>query len=76
MTDRHDPSDADISVMVDVARSAGTMLSADKQARLSDLIAAGLIEPAKSNDGEGERYKLTPQGQAVLDERGVGANES
>lgn len=71
-----DPSDDDISVMVDVARAAGTMLSDDKQRRLPGLVAAGLVEPTASNDGEGDRYKLTPQGQAVLDERGVGANES
>jgi hypothetical protein len=75
MTD-HEPSDSDISVMVDIARSAGTMLSGDKQTRLPALLEAGLIEAAASKDGEGDRYKLTPQGQAVLDERGVGANES
>ncbi len=70
------PSDDDISVMVDVARAAGTTLSDDKRMRLSGLVEAGLIEAATSNDGEADRYKLTPLGQSVLDERGVGANES
>ena len=73
---KHEPNDSDISVMVDVARSAGTMLSDEKRMKLSALVEAGLIEAATSNDGEGDRYKLTPQGQAVLDARGVGANES
>ena len=75
MTD-NEPNDSDISVMVDVARSAGTMLSDEKRMKLPALVEAGLIEAATSNDGEGDRYKLTPQGQAVLDARGVGANES
>ena len=72
----NDPSDSDVSIMVDVARAAGTTLSDDKLRRLPALVEAGLVEAATSNDGEGDRYKLTPQGQAVLDARGVGANES
>lgn len=72
----NDPSDSDVSIMVDVARAAGTTLSDDKRRRLPALVEAGLVEAATSNDGEGDRYKLTPQGQAVLDARGVGANES
>ena len=70
------PSDTDISVMVDVARAAGVTLSGDQRMRLSGLVEAGLVEAATSNDGEGDHYKLTPQGQAILDSRGVGANES
>ena len=70
------PTDEDISVMVDVARSAGAMLSDDKKALLPGLVTTGLIEPADSKPGEGDRYKLTSLGQSVLDDRGVGANEA
>ena len=70
------PTDDDISAMVDIARSAGTMLSADKQKLLPHLVSTGLIEAAASTDSDGERYRLTPLGQSVLDQRGVGANEA
>jgi hypothetical protein len=58
-------TDHQISTLCDVARSAGTDLSADKLASLEGLIASGYVAAAE-----------TPAGQAVLDERGVGANES
>lgn len=69
-------SDDDISVLVDVARSAGTILSGDKRDRLPALMDRGLIAPATSGMAEGDRYMLTPEGQAALDARGVGANEA
>jgi hypothetical protein len=68
-------TDSDVSVLVDVARSAGTMLTDDKQARLTQLIEVGLVAPAAPDAGSA-RYQLTPKGQSVLDDRGVGANES
>ena len=71
-----DISDDDISVLVDIARAAGTDLSDDKRARLPALLDRGLVASASSGMAEGDRYMLTSAGQAVLDARGVGANEA
>ncbi len=68
--------DQKIAALCEVARSAGTDLSATNKALLPDLIASGHVAPADTPDNAHPRYKLTPAGQAVLDERGVGANES
>ena len=70
-------TDAGIAIMCDIARASGLDLDADKQAVLDRLIADGLVEisePAKAS--EATRYAVTPRGQRLLDERGVGVNES
>jgi hypothetical protein len=69
--------DQGLSVLVDVARSAGTDLNAAQRAKLDALLAAGLIEVVAPADArEPTRYAVTRQGQSLLDERGIGANES
>jgi hypothetical protein len=65
------------SVLVDIARSAGTDLNSAQRARLDALLAAGLIEFVAPADAlEPTRYAVTRQGQTLLDKRGIGANES
>jgi hypothetical protein len=69
--------DRDLSVLVDIARSAGSDLNPAQRAKLDALLAAGLIEVvAQAEAAKPTRYRLTRQGQHVLDERGIGANES
>lgn len=69
-------NDSEVAALVEVARSAGTGLSRDGLALLGDLIARGYVAQTADQDGGNPRHKVTPAGQAVLDERGVGANES
>lgn len=70
------PTDTQISIMCDIAKSAGADLTPEKAAALPDLVAKGLIEPAASDNTGNDRYKLTATGQKLLDDRGVGANEA
>lgn len=69
--------DQAISVLVDIARTAGADLNPSQRLKLDELLATALVErivpPAHS---EPERYAVTPAGQRLLDERGIGANES
>jgi hypothetical protein len=70
-------SDAGISVMVDIAGTSGQHLNPGQRAELDSLLAHGLIEKIASADrSEPAHYALTRKGQKVLDDRGVGANES
>jgi hypothetical protein len=70
-------SDTGIAVMCDIARASGLDLNADKQAVLDRLIAGGLVEISKSaKPNEGAKFAITRTGQRLLDDRGVGANES
>lgn len=68
--------DTEIAVMVDIARSAGADLTGDKSTVVDGLIAKGLVAEKDSAVTAKARYRITPQGQALLDDRGVGANES
>ncbi|ABD89376.1 hypothetical protein [Rhodopseudomonas palustris] len=75
-----------ISVLVEIARSAGLDLSPAQRSRLEPLLAEGLIAVAGSDRIETDqvetdqtmntRYAVTPKGQQMLDARGIGANES
>ena len=67
------PTDRQIAVMVEVAQSGGAGLNAQQQQEVPEMIAERLIEPAKEPS---RKYKVTEHGQKVLDDRGVGANES
>jgi hypothetical protein len=67
------PTDQQISLLVDIASSGGAALRPERLSELVDLIAADYVE---GDPGPGERYRLTAKGQGVLDDRGVGANES
>ena len=70
-------SDIGIAVMCDIARMSGLDLDDDKQAVLDGLIADGLVEISKTaRPTEGTKFAITRKGQQMLDERGVGANES
>jgi hypothetical protein len=70
-------SDTGIAMMCDIARASGLDLNADKQAVLKRLIADGLVEISKlAGPTEGTKFAITRKGQRLLDDRGVGANES
>lgn len=69
-------NDSEVAAMVEVARSAGAGLSRDGRALIGGLIAQGFVAETADADGGNPRLKVTPAGQSVLDERGVGANES
>jgi hypothetical protein len=71
------PSDEAISAMVEIARMSGPHLTPGQRSELDGLIAHGLIEKMAPDGGsEPARYAVTPKGQKLLDERGVGVNES
>jgi len=70
-------SDTGIAVMCDIARASGLDLDADKQAVLDRLIADGLVEVSRvAKPTEATKFAVTSKGQRLLDERGVGVNES
>ena len=76
MTDET-PSDEGISAMVDIARMSGLDLNHEQRSELDRLVTGGWIEKiAAVGEGGRARYALTDKGQRVLDDRGVGANES
>ena len=68
----HTPSDEGISAMVDILRMSGLNLNPSQRSELD-----GLIEKiAASGASEAAGYAVTPKGHQLLDERGVGVNES
>lgn len=67
------PTDQQISIMCDVARSGGADLPREHLAELLALISDDYVE---GSDCFADQYQLTSKGQALLDERGVGANEA
>ena len=70
-------SDSGIAVMCDIARASGHDLNDDKQRVLDQLIADGLVEVSSAAKAtEATKFAVTSKGQQVLDERGVGVNES
>lgn len=70
-------NDLGISVLVEIARTSGHDLSRDQLQELDRLIAEGLVEKISSaGPSEAARYAVTSKGQRMLDDRGVGANES
>ncbi len=76
MTD-FEPGDAAVAVMVEVARTEGRDLSPAQRLQLERLLGEGLVELAGPGEDRGvSRYKLSRRGQQLLDDRGVGANES
>jgi hypothetical protein len=75
MMDKPEPSDEAIAVLVDISRTAGRDLNAGQRLELDHLVSQGLVAVA-SGDLAPRSYQLTPEGQGVLDRRGVGANEA
>ncbi|MDB5618817.1 hypothetical protein [Tardiphaga sp.] len=70
-------SDTGIAVMCDIARASGLDLDDNKKSELDRLIADGFVEVSRpANPNEGIKFAITPKGQRLLDDRGVGANES
>jgi hypothetical protein len=67
------PTDQQISILVDIASSGGAALPTERLVDVLELIAGGYVE---AGTAAGRHYRLTVEGQGVLDERGVGANES
>jgi hypothetical protein len=76
MTDQ-DPGNQGISVLVDIARTGGIDLNDGQCRELDRLIADGLIAELAAEPSPGRtRYQVTGKGQRLLDDRGIGANES
>jgi hypothetical protein len=73
-------TDEQISIMCDIVKSGGGDLPPAKLAALPAIIpaiiAGGLVERTAGDNASVEKYKLTCKGQKLLDDRGVGANES
>jgi hypothetical protein len=71
------PNDAAISAMVEVERMSGMDLNPNQRLELDRLVADGLIEKtAPASRDQPTKYALTPRGQKLLDDRGVGVTES
>lgn len=68
-------SDEAIAVLVDIIRTAGRDLNAGQRLELDHLISQGLVAVAETDQGR-RSYTVTDEGQRLLDERGVGANEA
>ncbi|KPG01547.1 hypothetical protein IP86_03810 [Rhodopseudomonas sp. AAP120] len=68
-------SDEAIAVLVDIIRTAGRDLNAGQRLELDHLISQGLVAVAETDQGR-RSYAVTDEGQRLLDERGVGANEA
>ncbi len=70
-------SNTGVAMMCDIARASGLDLDDDKQAVLDGLIADGMVEVSqKAKPTEATRFAVTSKGQRLLDQRGVGVNES
>lgn len=68
-------SDSEVAVMCDIARASGFDLDANKQAIVESLIGRGLVAATGRTEPH-PKFEVTDQGQHLLDERGVGVNES
>ncbi|HWL04617.1 MAG TPA: hypothetical protein VNQ99_06745 [Xanthobacteraceae bacterium] len=70
-------NDEEISMMCDIAQTAGTRLNARKRDELQALIAEGLVAVVEeARAGFAAEYRLTDKGQKMLDDRGIGITES
>jgi|GEM_PF-5375021 len=67
-----EPGDDAIALMVDVARTGGLDLNAAQRRDLNHLVSRGLVAVDEASNS----CEVTPKGQALLDQRGVGANEA
>jgi hypothetical protein len=67
------PTDQQIAVMCDIAKSGGADLNEKRLPDVLALVASDYVERIKDSV---ELYALTDKGQALLDERGAGVNES
>ena len=64
-----DLSDLEIAVLCDLLEGPGASLKAHKRSVLDQLIAKGLVEPAKD---EPAKFRLSDNAHHLLAERGVG----
>ena len=64
-----DLTDLEIAVLCDLLDGPGANLKAYKRAVLDQLVAKGLVEPAK---GEPAKFQLSDKAHHLLAERGVG----
>ncbi|RJF70759.1 hypothetical protein [Rhodopseudomonas palustris] len=71
----YQPSNEAIAVLVDIARTAGRDLNAGQRLELDHLISQGFAAIVPNEQGQ-RSYEVTAKGQDLLDQRGVGANES
>jgi hypothetical protein len=66
-----------ISTMVDIARLSGQNSNPVQHRELDRLLADGVIEKiAAASNRAPATYAVTAKRQKILDDRGVGANES
>jgi hypothetical protein len=64
-----DVTDLEIAVLCDLLEGPGANLKAHKRSLLDQLIAKGLVEPAKDQP---LRFQLTDKAHHLLADRGVG----
>ena len=64
-----DVSDLEIAVLCDLLDGPSANLKAHKRAVLDQLVAKGLVEPAKD---EPAKFQLSDEGHHLLATRGVG----
>ncbi len=65
----NDLSDLEIAVLCDLLDNPRANLKAHKKAMLDQLVAKGLVEPAKD---EPAKFQLSDKARQILAERGVG----
>jgi hypothetical protein len=71
------PNDTGISALVEIARTAGLNLNDRQRREVDRLIADGLVARLAVEPLSGRaKYEVTSKGQGLLDDRGIGANES
>jgi hypothetical protein len=66
-----DLSDLEIDVLCDLLQGPGANLRAYKKVVLDQLVAKGLVEPAKT---EPAKFQLSDKAHHLLGERGVGVS--
>ena len=66
-----DLSDLEIDVLCDLLQGPGANLRACKKVVLDQLVAKGLVEPAKT---EPAKFQLSAKAHHLLAERGVGVS--
>jgi len=75
--DRIPLRDDELSLLCDIVQSPSLHLTAAKRLILDRLLERQLVEPATGpQDPAHARYRLTEQGQAMIDGLGIGITES
>jgi hypothetical protein len=70
-----DLSDSEIALLCDIGDAFPDTLTAEKRARLEQLIVRGFVEAAPAGKAPAQ-YQLTAKATKILTARGVGLNEA